>query len=517
VDGPRSQLLYDLGCAFTARLDLEELAPLIVEKCREALDAEGAAVLLLDEARDELYFPYVADEDPDVADSVAEVRFPASAGIAGAVLRDGAPTLVNDVVADPRFYAGVDHQTGLSTRSMLAVPLRGRMGPIGVVQVVNARAPGGFVEADLDLLVALSGSVAIAIENAGLWAAMKASTERLTAEVGALRRDIAQRERFAGMVGTAAAMKSVFRLMESAAASVITVLLEGETGTGKELVARGIHAASARATQPFVAVNCAALPEALLESELFGHKRGAFTGASQDQRGLFEAASGGTIFLDEIGELPLGMQAKLLRVLQDGEVTPVGERTPRKVDVRIISATNRDLIGEVARRTFRDDLYYRVGAFPIRLPPLRERPEDVPALVKSFLVAAAERAQKRVAGVVPAALDRLVAYGWPGNVRELQNEIERAVVLALDGAAIDVEHLSAKVADAPPSMAASTSPAAATQAGTSRDLRDARTEFEVQFITKVLSEHGGNVSRAARALGISRVGLQKKMKEYGLR
>jgi Nif-specific regulatory protein len=514
VDGPRSRLLYDLGCAFTARLDLEELAPLVVEKCREALDAEGAAVLLLDEERQELYFPYVADEDPDVADSVAEVRFPASAGIAGAVLHDGAPTLVNDVAADPRFYSGVDHQTGLSTRSLLAAPLRGRMGPIGVLQVVNARAPGGFVQGDLDLLVALSGSVAIAIENARLWAAMKASTERLTAEVGVLRRDIAQRERFTEMVGTAATMTAVFRLMESAAASTITVLLEGETGTGKELVARGIHAASARATEPFVAVNCAALPETLLESELFGHRKGAFTGATQDQRGLFEAASGGTIFLDEIGEMPLGMQAKLLRVLQDGEVTPVGERTPRKVDVRVISATNRDLVGEVSRRTFRDDLYYRVGAFPIRLPPLRDRPEDVPLLVKTFLVAAAERAGKRVAGIAPAVLDRLVAYAWPGNVRELQNEIERAVVLAPDGAVIGIEHLSSKVggATAPAPAAAPT-----TEPGTSRDLRDARAEFEVQFITKVLSEHGGNVTRAARALGISRVALQKKMKEYGLR
>ena len=515
MDGPRSRLLYDLGCAFTARLDLEELAPLIVEKCREALEAEGAAVLLLDEERRELYFPYVADEDPDVANSVADVRFPATAGIAGAVLRDGAPTLVNDVAADPRFYAGVDRQTGLSTRSLLAVPLRGRMGPIGVVQVVNARAPGGFAQGDLDLLVALSGSVAIAIENARLWAAMKKSTERLTAEVGALRRDIAQRERFGQMVGTAPAMTAVFRLMESAAASTITVLLEGETGTGKELVARGIHAASARATQPFVAVNCAALPETLLESELFGHRRGAFTGATQDQRGLFEAASGGTILLDEIGEMPLGMQAKLLRVLQDGEVTPVGERAPRKVDVRVISATNRDLLGAVSGRTFRDDLYYRVGAFPIRLPPLRDRPEDVPALVEHFLVAAAERARKRVVGIAPGALDRLVAYGWPGNVRELQNEIERAVVLAPAGAPIDVEHLSSKVMGAAPPSPAAT--AAEAQPGASRDLRDARTEFEVQFIRKVLSENAGNVSRAARALGISRVALQKKMKEYGLR
>src|SRR5262249_42076567 len=203
------------------------------------------------------------------------------------------------------------------------------------------------------------------------------------------------------IIGNSAAMTDVFHLMESAAVSPISVLIEGGTGTGKELVARGIHRASARGSEPFVAVNCAALPEGLLESELFGHRRGAFTGATQDQAGVFEAATGGTIFLDEIGEMPLVMQAKLLRVLQESEVTRVGERQARKIDVRVISATNRDLVEAVARGGFRDDLFYRVGAFPIRLPALHERREDIPLLAGHFLVAAAQRHPKRIAGWEP--------------------------------------------------------------------------------------------------------------------
>ena len=517
-EASRLRLLYDLGCAFAAQLDLEELIALVVTKCREVLEAEGAAVLLLDADRHELYFPYVDEEDPEVAESLVQLRFPADRGIAGAVLQSGQGLRIDDAATDPRFYADIDRHTGLTTRNMLCVPLATRQGRIGLIQVVNRRGTGGFGDDALALLSALAGSVAVAIENARLWAHMKASADQLRAQVGALRRDLARREQFDDMIGTGPAMTEVFQLMESAAASPISVLIQGETGTGKELVARGIHRASARAGEPFVAVNCAALPETLLESELFGHRRGAFTGATHDQRGLFEAASGGTILLDEIGEMPAAMQAKMLRVLQDGEVMPVGERQPRKVDVRVISATNRDLAAEVARRSFRDDLYYRLGAFPIRVPALRERREDIALLAERFLAAAAERHRKRVPSIEPSALELLARFDWPGNVRELQNEIERAVALARDDEILGPERFSPKLraaARTTPAEPCATTPAAPT--GASSELREARTAFEVQFIAKVLREQGGNISRAARALGISRVALQKKMKEYGLR
>jgi Nif-specific regulatory protein len=508
----RLRLLHDLGLAFAARIELDELIPLVVTKCRELLDAEGASVLLLDAAGAELFFPFVAEEDPEVAERLLRLRFPADRGIAGEVIRSGRAVRVDDVARDRRFYGGIDANTGTTTRSLLSAPLLARHGPIGVVQVVNRRGGGAFDDDDLRFLEAIAGAVGIAIENARLYGEAKAAEEGLRAQVGALRRDLARREGFPDMIGSGPAMAEVFRLMESAAASPIAVLVEGETGTGKELVARGIHGASARAEAPFVAVNCAAVPETLLESELFGHRRGAFTGATQDQRGVFEAANGGTIFLDEIGEMPAAMQAKLLRVLQEGEVVAIGDRRPRRVDVRVVSATNRDLSAEIGRGTFRQDLYYRIAAFPIRLPALRERREDIPVLAARFVAAAAERHRKRVAGIEPAALDLLVTLPWPGNVRELQNAVERAVALAAEGETIGPRHFSANVA------AATSAPASAPPGNAyPTSLREARAAFEARHIAGVLRQHGGNVTHAAGALGLSRFMLQKKMKEYGLR
>jgi transcriptional regulator with PAS, ATPase and Fis domain len=375
-----------------------------------------------------------------------------------------------------------------------------------------------FTDDDLAFLEALAGSVAVAIENARLFAGVRASEELLRVQVGALRRDMARRDRFSEIVGSSPAMAEVFRLMESASASPITVLIEGETGTGKELVARGIHRASSRAEAPFLAVNCAAVSETLLESELFGHRKGSFTGATQDHRGLFEAATGGTIFLDEVGEMPLSMQAKLLRVLQQGEVIPVGDTRARKVDVRVISATNRDLNAEVAKQAFRQDLYYRLAVFPIPLPPLRQRRDDIPLLVERLLKGVATRHQAQVNGIERPAIDLLQRYDWPGNVRELENVLERAVALARNGEMIGAAHLPTAVRGNEEEIAA-VSPAAAadTAAAEQLPLRQARAEFEAQFIRKALQRHNRNVSRTARALGLSRVMLQKKMKEYGLR
>ncbi|MFM7142176.1 MAG: sigma 54-interacting transcriptional regulator [Alphaproteobacteria bacterium] len=526
-DRQRLRLLYELGVAFFSRTDEATVAEVVVERCREVLDAEGAAVLLVDPEQGDLYFPWVAQADPEVARKLRDVRVPMGRGIAGAVLRSGRALRVDDVEARSEFYRAVDYETEFRTRNMLAAPLTAPSGPLGVVDVVTSRH-GAFDEEDLRFLEALALSIAVAMDNARLHARLRDAEARLREEVGVLRRDLAGRGRFEDIVGLSVPMEEVFRLMDSAASSPITVLVEGETGTGKELVARGIHRAGPRASGPFVAVNCAALPETLLESELFGHRRGAFTGADRDRRGLFEVASGGTVFLDEVGEMPLAMQAKLLRVLQESEVIPIGDSRPRRVDVRVLSATNRDLRRELAERRFREDLYYRLATFPIRLPALRERRDDIPALADHFLARAAERHGKAIDAIEPGALDVLVRHDWPGNARELQNEIERAVALASSGERIGPQHLSARLRSGatvlpPPSSPARIEPGvsglvtALPDVSQSTDLREAREAFEADFIRRVLERNGGNVSRTARALGLSRAMLHKKIRALELR
>jgi transcriptional regulator with GAF, ATPase, and Fis domain len=535
-DSARDRMIYELGNMFAAHLGLEELIPLVISKCREVLDADGVSVQLLDEERNELYFPYVSEDDPEVARRLRGLRIPAGSGLAGAALRSGQAERVDTPQSDSRFYSEVDRKTGVTTKSLLVAPLLTGNGRLGVIEAVNPRGGGPFTDADLALLEKLALSVGVAIQNARRFGEVKASAEQLRVQIGALRRDLAHRDRFAEILGVSPAMVEVFRLMEGAAFSSIPVLIEGETGTGKELVARGIHRASSRADAPFVAVNCAALPEALLESELFGHRRGAFTGATDDQPGLFRAAKGGVILLDEIGEMPLTMQAKLLRVVQENEVTPVGDTRPSKVDVRVISATNRDLKAALAARAFRQDLYYRLAAFPIRLPPLRERRQDISFLAARFLELASERHRKSLRGFDPSVIDLLSRSEWPGNVRELQNEIERAVALAADGETITADRLSSGLRLAEVSGGATGATRAAlspggethasadpSQASSERNthaatsLQHARATFEARFISQILSEHGGNVSHAAVALGVSRVALQKKMKRYRLR
>jgi two-component system response regulator HydG len=302
-------------------------------------------------------------------------------------------------------------------------------------------------------------------------------------------------------------MEMVWRLVESAINSPIKVLLQGETGTGKEVLARTIHFEGARKDKPFVAVNCGAFTESLLESELFGYRKGAFTGATADKRGLFEAADGGTLFLDEIGDTPPALQVKLLRVLESGEFVPVGDTVARHVDTRVISATHRDLQAEVRGGRFREDLYYRLSAFPIDVPPLRERREDIPLLVLYLLRRLAQKWGKPELSVTQQAVDCLVRYSWAGNVRELEHELERAVTLAGEATLLGIEHFSDRV----------TASSALPGVRFFGSLRQARGQFEKDYILNALRTHDGNVSQAARALGISRVMLQKKMKDLGLR
>jgi len=351
----------------------------------------------------------------------------------------------------------------------------------------------------------------LAEENRRLAGELADANERLRLENQYLRREVERRYGFDQIVGDSPAMESVFQVMEKVAETDATVLLTGETGTGKDLAARAIHYAGPRRDARFVAQNCAALPETLLESELFGHKRGAFTGAHADKKGLFELADGGTIFLDEIGETRPGMQVRLLRVLQDGEIRPLGSSDTRKVDVRVIAATNRDLRQEVAEKRFREDLYYRLRVVEIELPPLRARQGDIPTLAHRFLDRASRKMGRRLEGFTQGAMERLMAHGWSGNVRELENEIERVVALAGDAPLVTVEMLSPEVQGAAP--AGTPLPPGVTP---SKELNAAVDGLKRHMIAEAIRETGSK-SRAAERLGIPRQSLQKMIKRLGLR
>ena len=321
----------------------------------------------------------------------------------------------------------------------------------------------------------------------------------------ALRRELDRRYSFSEIIGTSPALQSVFRLVEKVAGTNTNILIQGESGTGKELIARAIHHNSPRSERPFVAINCGALPETLLESELFGHTKGAFTGAVTNKPGLFRSAEGGTVLLDEVGEITPAMQVRLLRALQEHEVTPLGSSTPVTFDARIICATNRDLEKEVADGRFREDLFYRLNVIEIHLPPLRERREDIPLLVRSFITRTAREQERDEKPIEPAAMSALINYNWPGNVRELQNAIERAFTLS--GDQIDLDSLPPRVRDA------------ASQAGqtTMRDpdgLRPTLEEIERRHIFETLSSVNQDKARAANILGIDLSTLYRKLKRY---
>lgn len=346
--------------------------------------------------------------------------------------------------------------------------------------------------------------------NVEIAAALAEANERLRAENLYLRHEVERKYGFDEILGSGPPMARVFEVMEKVAQTDATVLLTGETGTGKDLVARAIHYAGPRSEKRFVAQNCGALPDTLLESELFGHKRGAFTGAHADKKGLFEIAHGGTIFLDEIGETEPGMQVRLLRVLQDGEIRPLGSSDTRKVDVRIIAATNRDLRADVESGRLREDLYYRLRVVEIEIPPLRERREDIPELAHHFLDASNRKMGRHIKGFTNAAMDRLMAHPWSGNVRELENEIQRAVALAGEADTIAVELLSEHVRGNDVEA-----PAGGIEMTMEQDLNRAVDELKRRMILQAIQETGSK-TRAAERLGIPRQSLQKMMKRLDL-
>jgi Nif-specific regulatory protein len=393
--------------------------------------------------------------------------------------------------------------------SVIVAPLWDGDSIRGVLQCDN-RANVMLRNDDLDLVTAIAGLATLAIENARLVQRLKLAEEKLRGEVKYLK-GREEKRRFSDIIGDSSAMREIFRLLEKVIDTRATVSIEGETGTGKEVIASAIHYQGKRRDKLFVAQNCAALPETLLESELFGHKKGSFTGADHDKKGLFEIADQGTLFLDEISEMPISLQAKLLRVLQEGEIRPVGAVQSKQIDVRILCASNKPLEKEVEKGTFRQDLFYRLRVFPLHLPPLRERREDIPLLVDHFLRKYTAEMSKPVAGITPESIDQLQSYNWPGNIRELENEIQRLVIQCDPEGFITPELLAPAVRKVEGLLGR-----AAPQRKKAGTLKDQMEEVERWLLTEALREHGGNKTKTAESLGITREGLHKKLSKYGM-
>jgi transcriptional regulator with GAF, ATPase, and Fis domain/Tfp pilus assembly protein PilF len=390
---------------------------------------------------------------------------------------------------------------GVCSALVIPISLHERM--MGALCLVYRSKDRGFSDEDVRFLAALSTQAATFIDNVEM-------RKRLTQELESLRWIVDGRHMFSRIVGQSLPMQNLFAVLEKVARTSVTALLEGESGTGKELVARAIHQNGPRKDERFVAQNCAALPEQLLESELFGHVRGAFTGAHRDKPGLFEAADGGTFFLDEIADMPLSLQVKLLRVLQDGEIRRVGATDPIGVDVRIIAATNKSLRAEVDAGRFREDLYYRLDVVRIEMPPLRDRRDDIPLLAQHFLNGLCKKAGEPARGFTDTAMEVLVNYDWPGNVRELENEIQRAVALSEPGSTIATESLSDRIR----SVQIAIHPL---KPGARLSLKDMVEDVERRVIVQVLNEQDWNKSKTAQILGLSRQGLLKKIARFGLK
>ena len=409
------------------------------------------------------------------------------------------PRLSHDLAAEPRL-PGDEILFAGGVRSYLIVPLIVRGRAIGALLLASFE-PHRYTHGDVPFLEGVAKQIALAVENMQAYEEIARLRARLEEENRYLQEEIKNEHNFEEITGQSPGMKQVFKMIETVAPTDATVLIVGETGTGKELVARALHNLSSRRHQALVKVNCAALPAGLIESELFGHEKGAFTGALTRRIGRFELAHGGTLFLDEIGDLPLELQPKLLRVLQEGEFERVGGSHTIRVDVRVIAATNRDLEEAIHASRFRADLYYRLSVFPIRLPPLRERAEDIPLLVRYFAQKYGTRLGKRIPSVLPATLQVLRAYLWPGNVRELENVVERALILS-QGAYMDLGGWLPRPSTAP-------------REGETQTLE----EVEREHILVVLEETGWRVSGeggAARLLGTKPTTLEARMKKLGI-
>jgi len=488
--------LVDASRAIVSETELAKVFRKVAEHAAAVLGAEAASVMLFDRERHELAFETAVGPG---SEALVGERFSADLGIAGQAVKTGRAMLVDDVRQNRHFFQGIDAKTKMKTRSLLAAPLLHQDQVIGVVEVLNPQGRSKFNQRDLELAQVFGNLVSAAAANAKEF-------DRLTRQNRAMHQVLVSES----VVGESSELRHVMALCRKVALSAATVLLYGETGTGKEMAAKAIHRFSPRADRPFIAINCAALPESLLESELFGHEKGAFTGATAQKLGRFELAEGGTLLLDEIGELSMAIQSKLLRVLEEREFVRVGGTRTITCDVRIIAATNRDLKTEMQQGRFREDLYYRLNVFPVTLPPLRERIDDLPLLVGHFVAELAPSLGVPMVGVSDEAMSAMMHYPWPGNVRELRNVIERCLLLA-SGETIERALLPVEIAERSGSSDEAGDGNAAGATGSKL------ADHERALILKAMHETDWNQSAAARALGVSRDYMRYRLKKYNIR
>jgi len=495
----RLRVLLDVNNAIVTCLDRDSLFSATAAALRSAIPFDRCALVLHDPIKDVFKVLGAAGSLPSPPIIPLGTEWPRHQSRSGWILDHREPMLTMDLQDAPPF---VEHGPLLKEglRSAVSVPLTIKGKIIGTLNA-GSRVPGRYGKAEASLLAAIAEQVALAIENLLAYEEIAALKARLEEENLYLQEEVRAEAAFGDVVGESPAILGALAKVRKVARTDSTVLVTGETGTGKELIVRAIHALSRRKDKILVKVNCAALPGGVIESEIFGHERGAFTGALTRKIGRFELANRGTLFLDEVGDLPLELQAKLLRVLQDGEFERVGGTQTLKVDVRLIAATNRDLQQAVSDERFRADLYYRLNVFPIVIPPLRERPKDIPHLARHFAMLYGSKMGKRVGRLSADVLDRLSAYAWPGNVRELQNVIERAVILSPKGR-FDLGDI-----------------VAAQPGGSSKQKLRSLEDVERQHIAAVLEETRWRISGergAAKILGLKRTTLEARMKKLGI-
>ena len=484
-----------------SHLDLDEALERILQEAAGVVHAQSCSVILKDQTFDEFYF--YAASGPHRS-QLKKSRFDATRGIAGRVLRSGSPATVDDAKRDPDHYAGIDAETGVETHALICVPLKAEGRTIGVLEAVNSLRHGRFSERDMQMLALFADFAGCAIQNARTFEQKRLECQgfRSAAERGKL------------CMGRSDAMQQVWDVAARAAATKCTILITGESGVGKEVVASYIHQKSPRSDKPFICVNCAAIDENLLNSELFGHEKGAFTGAMERRIGRFEMAHSGTLFLDEITECCPATQARLLRVLQGQAFERIGGSTTIRTDARIIASSNADIQAAIRERRFREDLFHRLNVVNIDVPPLRVRPDDIAELVEHFVASFALGLNRRPVAFDPEAMDVVERYEWPGNVRELRNLIERVMVLHPGDRATrqDLLGFMQTIAAAKDTETPAVSPESTDRPAGAPSLWDE----EKRMIEAALAGHKWNQTHAARALGITRHHLRYRIKKFGL-